>query len=195
MKTTTLLNQPRVLVLNRNWQAVNVRTIALAIQQVMAGAATVLDIGGDGSMVPVKNWAEWMKLPIRPQDKVIGTVRGPVRVPTVIVCVRFDKVPKKRPKFSARAVRARDDNRCQYTGRLLAPGEGSIDHVLPRSRGGANTFENAVYADKKVNNRKADKTPEEAGLRLLSVPKAPKAIPVTLLIKNPGMEDWKPFLK
>ena len=55
--------------------------------------------------------------------------------------------------------------------------------------------ENTVYADKKINHRKADKTPEEAGLKLLRAPQAPKEIPVTMLIKNPGVDDWIPFLK
>lgn len=194
MNTQAIIHQPLVLVLNRAWQAINVRTVALAVQQVMAGAATPLDVTEDGGMIPVRTWAEWIALPVRLQDRAIGTVRGPVRAPTVIVCASYDKVPKRRPKFSARAIRQRDGHRCQYTGRLLAPGESSLDHVLPRSRGGANTFENVVLACRKVNGRKADRTPEEAGLRLLATPKAPAAVPVTFTIRNPGVADWRPFL-
>jgi len=63
-------------------------------------------------------------------------IRGAIRVPTVIVAVNYAKVPKKRPKLCARAIRERDRNRCQYTGRVLRPDEGSLDHVVPRSRGG-----------------------------------------------------------
>ena len=94
-------------------------------------------------------------------------------MPTVIVAVNFAKVPKKRPKLSAKNIRERDGNRCQYTGKLLHPDEGSLDHVVPRSRGGADSWENLVWSAKDVNQRKADRLPHEAGLRLLSVPRAP----------------------
>ena len=65
----------------------------------------------------------------------VRTARGAIRVPTVIVAVNYARVPKKRPKLSAKNIRDRDGNRCQYKGKLLHPG-GSLDHVGPRSRGG-----------------------------------------------------------
>src|ERR1035441_6216875 len=95
----------------------------------------------------------------------IFAVRGQIRVPTVIVAVNYAKVPKKRPKLCAKAIRERDGNRCQYTGRLLHPNEGSLDHVVPRSRGGKDAWENLVWSAKEVNQRKADRLPREAGLR------------------------------
>ena len=191
----SIIHLPLVLVLNRAWQAINVRTVGLAVQQIMAGSATALDVDTEnGAMRPVR-WAEWLTLPVRPGDRTLGTVRGPIRAPSVIVCARYDKVPMRRPAFSARAVRQRDGNRCQYTGRLLDRGEGSLDHVLPLSRGGANTFENVVWADRRVNNRKANRTPEEAGLRLLAAPVAPRALPVSLSIRNThGVAEWLPFV-
>ena len=124
-----------VLVLNRNWQAVNVRTPQEAFCMMATNVATGLEIEGENHIRPV-TWDEWITLPIRPQDNAVQTVRGPIRVPTVIVAVNFARVPKKRPKLCARAIRERDGNRCQYTGRVLRPDEGSLDHVLPRSRGG-----------------------------------------------------------
>ena len=130
-----MLNKSMVLVLNRNWQAVNVRTPQDAFCMMATNVATALEIEGENHIRPV-NWDEWMTLAIRPQDNAVQTVRGPIRVPTVIVAVNYAKVPKKRPKLCARAIRERDGNRCQYTGRELRPDEGSMDHVLPRSRGG-----------------------------------------------------------
>ena len=116
-------------------------------------------------------------------------------MPTVIGAVNFAKVPKNRPKLCARTIRERDGNRCQYTGRLLHPDEGSLDHVVPRSRGGRDAWENLVWAAKDVNQRKADRLPREAGLKLLSLPRAPKELPVTALIRNTaGIEDWRLFL-
>ena len=83
-----------------------------------------------------RSWEEWITLPIREQDEAVHTVCGEIRVPTVIVAVNYAKVPKRRPKLCAKAIRERDGNRCQYTGRVLRLDEGSLDHVVPRSRGG-----------------------------------------------------------
>jgi len=153
-----------------------------------------LEIDGD-SIRPV-TWNEWLTLPVRPQDSAVLTMRGPIRVPTVIVALNYAKVPKKRPKLCARSIRERDGNRCQYTGRELHPTEGSLDHVLPRSRGGKDTWENLVWASKGVNSRKADRLPHEAGLKLLSVPQAPKELPASVLIRNAhAVAEWKLFLK
>lgn len=189
-----ILNQAIVLVLNRNWQAIHVQTPADAFCQLASGAATALDIAGDGAMQPVK-WADWITLPVREQDNSVRTVRGAIRVPTVVVAVNFARVPKKRPKLCAKNIRERDRNRCQYTGRHLKPDEGNLDHVVPRSRGGADTWENLVWACKQVNNRKGNRLPHEAGLQLLAPPRAPTELPVTALIRNAhDIRDWNWFL-
>ncbi len=164
-----------------------------------ANAATALDIElGEGSRAealrPV-TWDEWITLPIRPQDNAVHTVRGPIRVPTVIVAVNFARVPKKRPKLCARAIRERDGDRCQYTGQLLKPDEGSLDHVLPRSRGGRDTWENLVWSSKAVNARKGNRLPHEAGLKLLKAPHAPQELPVSASLRNAhNVAEWKFFL-
>jgi 5-methylcytosine-specific restriction endonuclease McrA len=222
-----ILNKSLVLVLNRNWQAVNVRTPQEAFCMMAANVATGLDIEGEnhpssvasspgndsvfeaGPLVnqpvgelPLRRvdirpvtWDEWITLPIRRQDNAVRTVRGPIRVPMVIVAVNYARVPKKRPKLCARAIRERDGNRCQYTGRVLRLEEGSLDHVVPRSRGGKNAWENLVWAGKDVNARKGNRLPQEAGLRLLSVPRAPKELPVTALLRNAhGIPEWKLFV-
>ena len=194
-----ILNKAIVLVLNRNWQAINIRTPQDAFCQMATNSATALDIDlGEGSgaqaLRPV-TWDEWITLAVREGDNCVHTTRGGIRVPTVIVAVNFAKVPKKRPKLSAKNIRERDGNRCQYTGRVLHPSEGSLDHVVPRSRGGMDTWENLVWSAKEVNQRKADRLPHEAGLKLLSVPRAPKELPVTALLRNAhGVAEWKLFL-
>ena len=194
-----ILNKNIVLVLNRNWQAINIRTPQDAFCQMATNVATGLDIElGEGdraeSLRPV-TWDEWVTLPVRDGDESVRTVHGAVRVPTVIVAVNFAKVPKKRPKLCARAIRERDGNRCQYTGRVLAPDEGNLDHVVPRSRGGADTWENLVWSAKDVNARKGNRLPHEAGLRLLAAPRTPKELPVTQFLRNAhGVAEWKLFL-
>ena len=194
-----ILNKTIVLVLNRNWQAINIRTPQDAFCQMATNAATALDIelgaGGSAQALRPVAWDEWITLPVREGDCAVRTARGTIRVPTVIVAVNFAKVPKKRPKLSAKNIRERDGNRCQYTGRLLHPTEGNLDHVVPRSRGGADTWENLVWAARDVNQRKADRLPHEAGLKLLSVPRAPKEMPVSAMIRNAhGVAEWKLFL-
>ena len=194
-----ILNKHIVLVLNRNWQAINIRTPQDAFCQMATNVATALDIElgeGDGAQAlrPVQ-WDEWITLPVRPQDNGVRTARGIIRVPTVIVAVNFARVPKKRPKLNAKNIRERDGNRCQYTGRLLHPEEGSLDHVVPRSRGGGDTWENLVWSAKEVNQRKADRLPHEAGLKLLAAPRAPRELPVSATIRNAhGVAEWKLFL-
>lgn len=194
-----ILNKNIVLVLNRNWQAINIRTPQDAFCQMATNVATALDIElGEGdraqALRPV-TWDEWLTLPVRDGDQFVQTVRGAVRVPTVIIAVNYARVPKKRPKLCARAIRERDGNRCQYTGRLLAPDEGSLDHVLPRSRGGKDEWENLVWSDKAVNSRKGNRLPHEAGLKLLNTPRAPRELPATALIRNAhGIAEWKLFL-
>ena len=192
---SNILNKTTVLVLNRNWQAINVRTPQEAFCQMATNAATGLEIEGEDHIRPV-TWDEWITLPIRPQDEAVHTVRGAIRVPTVIVAVNYARVPKKRPKFCTRTIRERDGNRCQYTGRLLRPEEGSIDHVLPRSRGGANSWENCVWASREINARKGNRLPHEVGLNLLAAPRVPKELPATALIRNVhGIGDWELFVR
>ena len=189
-----ILNKTIVLVLNRNWQAINIRSPQEAFCMMATNVATALEIEGENHIRPVA-WDEWITLPVRPQDNAVQTVRGPIRVPTVIVAVNYAKVPKKRPKLCGKAIRERDDNRCQYTGKVLKPEEGSLDHVVPRSRGGADAWENLVWSSKAVNTKKGNRLPHEAGLKLLTVPRTPKELPVSALIRNPhGVAEWKLFL-
>jgi len=208
------LTKATVLVLNRNWQAINVRTPQEAFCMMAANVATALEIDTEDAETsdsgqfrtphsefrtqairPV-TWGEWITLPVRAQDSAVLTVRGPIRVPTVIVSLNYAKVPKKRPKLCARTIRERDGNRCQYTGVMLRPEEGNIDHVVPRSRGGKDAWENCVWSSKSVNSQKGNRLPHEAGLKLLKQPVAVREMPVTALIRNThGIPDWEPFVK
>ena len=187
------LHKPTVLVLNRHWQAIHVKTPADAFCMIASEAATALDIS-DGSFVPTK-WSDWMALPVREGDQAVKTPRGLVRVPTVIIAVNYARVPLRQPRFGARGLWERDGGICQYTGRKLSPKEGNIDHVVPRSRGGKTTWDNCVLAHREINSRKADRLPHEAGLHLRRQPAAPRVLPVTMLIRNQhSVPDWEHFL-
>ena len=85
-----ILNKSTVLVLNRHWQAIHVKTPAEAFCMIATGAATALDVQGDDYITPVR-WDDWLKLPVREHDNAVNTPRGPVRVPTVIVAANYAK--------------------------------------------------------------------------------------------------------
>ncbi len=188
------LRQNTVLVLNRNWQAIHTLCPAEAFCRMATNTAVALDVRGPDWMVPV-SWEEWLDLPIAETDQAVGTPMGQIRVPTVVIMSSYALVPMKRPKFNSRNLWQRDDGCCQYTGRQLRPGEGSIDHVIPRSRGGSTSWENCVLAAREVNAKKADRTPEEAGLKLQRKPVAPREVPVTKLLKNQHeIPSWELFL-
>ena len=190
----SILHKTTVLVLNRNWQAIHVKTPADAFCMMAFGAATGLDVQGDDFISPVR-WDDWLKLTIRDEDNSVNTPRGAVRVPTVIVAANYSKIPMCQPRFGARGIWKRDGGICQYTGRKLSQDEGNIDHVVPRSRGGASSWENCVLSHRSVNERKADRLPHEAGLRLLRKPHTPRALPATMLIRNlHGIADWQRFV-
>jgi len=189
------LNRNSVLVLNKNWQAVGIKNPADTFAMLMTDTATGLDIRGLDYMVPLR-WKDWIQLPIEDDDDFVQTINQKIKIPKVIILSKFDKVPRKRPRFSQKNIWIRDNYTCQYTGKKLKPGEGNIDHVVPRSKGGPTDWSNCVLACKKINAKKANATPEEAGLRLLKKPEPPKELPVYHYITNRhNIKEWELFLK
>jgi 5-methylcytosine-specific restriction endonuclease McrA len=189
------LDKQTILVLNRNWQAIGVKSPADTFAMLMTDTATGLDIRGVDYMVPLR-WKDWIQLPIEANDDFVQTINKKIKIPKVIVLAKFDKVPKKRPRFSQKNIWIRDNFTCQYTGKKLKPGEGNIDHIIPRSKGGPTDWTNCVLACKKVNAKKADARPEDVGLQLLKKPEPPKELPVFHYITNRHrIKEWDLFLK
>ncbi|MDB6078497.1 MAG: endonuclease [Akkermansiaceae bacterium] len=187
------LDRTSVLVLNRHWVAIDSVTPTQAFGHLATGTARAVFISAES--MQAFGWEDWRDLPVDGADS-IGTPRGRVRIPTVIVLSRYDRIPVLRPKFGFRALWERDGGRCQYSGRKLTPAEANIDHVLPRSRGGRDEWENCVISDRSLNSRKGARTPAEAGLHLLHPPRAPRALPSTLRLRNHwNIPDWNHFLK
>ena len=193
MMTTHFLHRTTVLVLNRHWLAIDAITPAEAFGHLATGTARALRIEGD--TMQAFDWEDWRGLPADEGSSVVGTTRGPVRIPTVIVLSRYGRVPIHVPRLGFRALWERDGGRCQYSGRKLTPAEANIDHILPRSRGGRDEWENCVLADRAINARKGARTPAEAGLRLLCQPRKPRSVPATLRVRNLwNIPDWNHFL-
>lgn len=139
-------------------------------------------------------WDEWIKLPVREFDFVVSTPKLRIRVPTVIISTQFDRMPMRVPRVSRTAIFDRDGGVCQYTGEHVGKHGGNLDHVIPRDRGGRDSFENLVWAKREINSLKANRLPHEAGLRLLRRPKAPATMPVAATIREPKHPDWRHFL-
>ena len=93
---------------------------------------------------------------------------------------RWNGVPRYEVKFCRTTLYERDNGKCQYCSVRLPKTKATIDHVLPKSRGGKNTWKNTVLSCKKCNERKDDRTPEEANMPLLTTPKKPSWIHLKL---------------
>jgi 5-methylcytosine-specific restriction endonuclease McrA len=187
----------QVLVLNRLWQAVNVCSVRRALTLVFEGHAQVVFGPHDGDFRTF-DFAQWRAFSTRQPDEredAVRTVTFRLRIPRVILLMVFDRLPKKEVKFTRHNIFERDQNTCQYCGKTLDRKDLNLDHVIPRDRGGPTTWENIVCSCIPCNTRKANRTPAEAGLRLVRKPKRPKWRPfVQVNLGVPVPESWKHFL-
>lgn len=142
----------------------------------------------------IKSWDEWVKLPLRPYDEFVQTPRGPVRLPSVVVCATFsDVVFKRNLTPTKKNIWERDRYTCGYCGSKLRRDECTVDHIEPTSRGGKNTWENLITCCEKDNRRKANKTPKEAGMKLLWKPYKPTG--QNIVATNCTRPEWAAWLK
>jgi 5-methylcytosine-specific restriction endonuclease McrA len=179
-----------ILVLNKIWIPIRVITSMRAFKLLFAGKAFVVN-PVDYS---IYSWEEWVKVPAKEGDVTISTTRADIILPEVIALSHYDKLPKKGMKLTKKNLFIRDSYTCQYTGDTVSTKNADIDHVIPKSRGGKTSWENLVVCSKNINRRKANKTPQEAGLRLLKKPTKPS--PQVIFI-DPRMDmpkSWKNFI-
>ena len=191
----TVLNAP-TLVLNKGWEAVRVEPVRHSICKVFKGLARFVD-HDDYSTYEWDDWATLFSYPL--EDAVdfscVKLTSGiKVRVPEVIVLSKFDRVPRTTVKLSRRNIFIRDGYRCQYTGKKLKSNEGTLDHVMPKSRGGRTTWENIVLCSVEANSRKGNRTPEEAGMKLVKEPKKPFWDPVFTHYVSEHPASWSKFI-
>lgn len=186
----------QVLVLNRLWQAVNVCSVRRALTLLFEGHAQVVWGEGDGDFKTF-SFSQWRDLSkqARDEDDQVATVSFRIRVPRVILLMVFDRLPKKEVKFTRHNIFERDKNTCQFCGRQFERKDLNLDHVVPRDRGGPTTWENIVCSCIPCNTRKANRTPLEAGMRLIRKPKRPKWRPFVQVTFGAHVHDsWKHFL-
>ncbi|MBN1485849.1 MAG: HNH endonuclease [Chloroflexia bacterium] len=162
----------RVLVLNQNFEPLNICSLRRALKLVVCNKADVL----------VEN------------HLLIHTVNRDWECPSVVRLRYLVRPPLPRIQLSRQAIFRRDNYTCQYCGKRAS--RLSLEHVVPRHRGGGHTWENLVTACLPCNHRKGGRTLEEAGMRLLRSPFRPKATPYYVLagqLQNLP-EEWWPFL-
>lgn len=176
---STVLDQ-KVLVLNRLWQAVNICSVRRAMGLIFQGNAQVVFGDDDGSFqtFDFREWTDFSQK--RPDDDEIQAVSVKIRVPRVILLMVYDRTPRQDVKFTRHNIFERDKSTCQYCGRTFGRNDLNLDHVIPRDQGGPTSWENIVCSCIPCNTRKANRTPQQARMRLISKPQKPK---------------WRPFIQ
>lgn len=160
----------KVLVLNQNYEPITICNARRAIILTYLGKAEII------STV---------------DDKVIRTVYRNFEYPSIVRLIIFVRVPFKKIILSRKNIIRRDNHRCQFCG---ASSNLTIDHIIPKSRGGEDTWENLTTACIKCNNKKGDRTLEEAKMVLYNNPKKPSHITFIKNFAGKVDEDWKPYL-
>jgi 5-methylcytosine-specific restriction endonuclease McrA len=162
-----------VLVLNASYEPLHVVSVRRAVVLLLKEKAQLVEAAGS----------------------VLRSERQSVPRPLVIRLVAYIRIPRRLcPPVSRRGVFARDGNACQYCG--ARPGRHllTVDHVVPRSRGGQKSWDNLVTACQPCNRRKGGRRPEEAGMRLLAPPGPPKYLALALVESGPGRDIWEKYL-
>jgi 5-methylcytosine-specific restriction endonuclease McrA len=188
-----------VLVLNKHYVAIRVVNVRRAFSLLFRQLAEVVHLEqGEYLSYDFDSWCDvsQFKRQFEPDGHDwIRTVHFEIAVPQVIRLLLYDRLPRQEVKFNRRNIFARDQNRCQYCGRRHPPAELSLDHVVPRSRGGTSTWENVVCCCLRCNVRKGGRTPEEAGMTLVAPAKKPRRSPVLAVKLSDGRyASWKQFL-
>lgn len=193
--------QANVLALNRNYLAVQVISVRRAFCLLFKELAEVIHVDqGQYCSYDFDSWRELCELRHAVGDRQdhedwIKAVNFEIQVPRIIRLMYYDRIPKESVKFNRRNIFLRDGHRCQYCGKRYSSPRLSLDHVLPKSRGGQETWENIVCACLKCNVDKGGRTPCEAGMKLLQQPIKPKRSP--LLNRQLSLrkyEVWRNFI-
>ena len=173
--------QGQVLLLNGNtWEPLDIIGIPRAINLLLAGKAVVVEESGH----------------------FLRTVQSKFAVPSVIALRRYVNVPRRQAPWSRKGVLIRDNYTCIYCGitmggifqsKVLSKNDMTIDHILPKSRGGKDTWTNTACACPRCNHRKGDRLPHEAGMKLLWEPKRPRTSYLVVEFGNEH-ETWKRYI-
>lgn len=160
----------KVLVLNQDYQAVSLCSAERAFVLVLLQKAELIS---------------------EHTAKVLRSVSHEFRYPSIIRLNRFVNLPFKKVSLSRINIYKRDGHACVYCGKK---DNLTLDHVLPRSRGGRDSWDNLVTACQKCNTEKGDNTPEEAGMTMRHLPFRPSFIMYLRDFHGKVTDDWRPYL-
>lgn len=189
----------KVLVLNKLYMAVRVVSARRAFSLLVRELAEVITVENDQYLnYSFTTWAELAEAQRqfeREKHDWVSTVRLQIAVPRIIRLLGYDRLPAQIVKLNRRNLFARDRNTCQYCGRSFPTADLSIDHVIPRTMGGGESWENLVCACIRCNARKGGRTPDQARMKLVRRPVMPKRNPlIALRLGQDKYSSWKSFL-
>jgi 5-methylcytosine-specific restriction endonuclease McrA len=184
------------LVLNKNWVAATVTTSFGALISMCRERSQAM-CPESYTLFDINNWMERSKVKMGDlsPEQVIYTTRQAVEKPEIIILKEYGGIPFKQVNFTRRNLYKRDGYTCQYCLIGFIPKELTIDHVIPRSRGGSNDWTNCVTSCEYCNSKKADRTPQESGMKLHRAPKMPKWTPIAGMLPAQRPDSWNKFLK
>ena len=173
MPTYARLQKP-VLVLNASYEPINICAARRALVLVLKGVASAEEVSSNA----------------------VHSTRRTIRVPSVIRLLEYRRIPHQSRALSRKNILMRDRYTCQYCLKVMAAGELTLDHVIPRSRAGETAWENLVACCHPCNNRKGNRTPEEAGMKLARMPRPFSLHTSRHLMRMLGKGDaqWRKYL-
>ena len=184
-----------VLVLNSFWQAVDVCSVRRAICLLyLKHAQVVIKDGGSFYTFGFEDWQDF-SWNTSDDEHIIRTISYNLKIPRIILLLIYDKLPPWEVKFTRKNIYKRDKNICQYCGEKFPPEDLNLDHVVPSSRGGKDSWGNVVCSCVVCNLRKGNRTLKEREMNLIRPPRKPKWR--TFVKDNfAGVreESWKDFL-
>ncbi len=167
--TTSIVNKP-VLLLNQNYEPLQICSVRRAFVLVFQGKAELIE---------------------KADGLILRSISKDYPLPSVVRLWHYKNVPQKTVLLSRKNIFSRDSNQCQYCGTTKGPL--TIDHVIPKRHGGEDTWDNLVSACVRCNSKKGHKTPEQVNMLLLKAPSRPTFI--TFIQRNIQISDrWRPFL-
>src|ERR1700709_2777735 len=167
------LHKP-VLVLNASYEPINICAARRALVLVLKGVASAEEIA----------------------PPHVHSARRTLNVPSLIRLLEYRRIPHQTRALSRKNILMRDRYTCQYCHKTLPSGELTLDHVIPRSRAGESAWENLVACCHYCNNRKGNRTPEEAGMKLARAPRpfSPHTTPPLMRMLGNGEAQWRKYL-
>ncbi len=183
-----------VLVLNRNWLAIHVCSLQRAISLLVQDLAQVVT-----EDYQTHDFSSWRELSAHVRSEGNQFIHAPgfrLMVPEVILLTGFNRVPPRAVKFNRRNIYLRDHFMCQYCGAKPAREDLTIDHVLPKSKGGRSEWENVVLACQKCNARKGNRLIEQIpNMHLLKPPRKPHWLTIVrYAMRGQQRPTWQKFV-